>query len=155
MDKEDLKQQDVRRRAFRHQLEQDKRFEGVVNRFAIKFDTSQSVLSGALSGRKSFGARLARKYERLAGWQKEVLEREPGSMPQQVADPRLILHGLQITREEAELGIQWGKLNEPLRGQYARLIEMAVAAQVETPTTKQAKSKRRGKRDDDRPRPAQ
>lgn len=43
---------------------------------------------------------------------------------------RYTLHGMQITPEEAELGVEWGKLDEPLRGAIRQQVYLAVADQV-------------------------
>lgn len=43
---------------------------------------------------------------------------------------RYTLHGMQITPEETELGIEWGKLEEPLRSAIRQQIYLLVAEQV-------------------------
>lgn len=46
------------------------------------------------------------------------------------AAARYTLHGMQITPEETELGIEWGKLEEPLRSAIKQQIYLLVAEQV-------------------------
>lgn len=46
------------------------------------------------------------------------------------AGARYTLHGMQITPDETELGIEWGKLDEPLRSAIRQQIYLLVAEQV-------------------------
>lgn len=59
---------------------------------------------------------------------------------------RYTLHGMQITSEEVEFGIEWGKLDEPARTLIRQQVMLLVAEQVR---------RKRAKRDakpDDKPR---
>ena len=67
---------------------------------------------------------------------------------QRVAEPavRYTLHGMQVTPEEVEMGIEWGKLEEPARQLIRQRIYLLVAEQVR----KRRSSKKRSDGDDQR-----
>ena len=61
--------------------------------------------------------------------------------------PRYSLHGMQITPEEVEFGIEWGKLDEPARSLIRQQVMLMVAEQV--------RAKRRKARTQADPKPCQ
>lgn len=58
------------------------------------------------------------------------------------SDHKLTLHGMQITTEEVEFGIEWGKLEEPQKSLIREQVLLLVASQVRkkrtAPTESQA-----------------
>ncbi len=52
--------------------------------------------------------------------------------PLRIAEPthRYTLHGMQITEEEVQCGIEWGKLDEPARTFFRDQIMLTVAEQI-------------------------
>jgi transcriptional regulator with XRE-family HTH domain len=52
--------------------------------------------------------------------------------------PRQTLHGVPITAEEVELGVEWGKLEEPVRSAIRQQVMLLVAEQVRRKRRKQA-----------------
>jgi transcriptional regulator with XRE-family HTH domain len=79
------------------------------------------------------------KGVRLAGESRRV--------PLRVAEeqPRYTLHGMQITPEEVEFGIEWGKLDEPARSLIRQQVLLMVAEQV--------RAKRRSRQKEPDPKP--
>jgi transcriptional regulator with XRE-family HTH domain len=67
---------------------------------------------------------------------------ETGELPELIADeprgkyrvadpaPAYTFHGMQATPEEVEIGVEWGKLDEPMRGAIKEQIYLLVANQV-------------------------
>jgi len=125
--------QQVRRNRLRQWI--DDKFDGVASRFAASVGKSQPQIQDMLSGRKSFGERIARDLERRGQMGKGWLDAESGPV---VADRAAATHSWSISpsAEEAEVGREWGKLEEPQRSCVREQILCLVAAQKRDARTK-------------------
>jgi len=76
-----------------------------------------------------------------------VTERTEAERSTGVAEPiaRYTLYGMQVTSEEIEFGIEWGKLDEPWRGYFKQQVMLKVAEQ------KRAERNGKKKTDEDHP----
>lgn len=99
-----------------------------VSAFARTAKKPQAQIADMLAGRKAFGEKVARSIERNASLIPGILDRDPDD-PNRRPDEAMIF-GAPITAEAAQIGREWAKLNEPVRGQMATLIMMIVAAQI-------------------------
>lgn len=67
--------------------------------------------------------------------------REESATGTAAAPPSSIVWDMPITREEAQFGVEWGKLDEPARSQIRTMVESLVAQQ------KKSERKAKGKPD--------
>lgn len=129
----------------------DDKFAGVALRFATAAGMPQSQVQDMLDGRKSFGEKVAAAVEAKS------VPRMPENYlvrpdePQGDSSRMTVWKVLKITQEEAALGIEWGKLEEPLRTEIWTKIHTEVSATMREKHSGK-KSKRRVRRDDERPR---
>ena len=119
--------QALRRKALQRVIRDD--YDGNVSAFARRANKQQSQISDMLSGRKSFGEKVARAIESSAALIPGILDRDPDD-PNQRSTQEVMIFGAPITAEAAEIGREWAKLDEPVRSQIATLIITLVAAQV-------------------------
>lgn len=117
--------QAVRRKALQRVITDD--YDGNVSAFGRSANKSQSQLADMLAGRKAFGERVARAIEAETGLIPGILDRDPDD-PNSPA--HTMIFGAPITAEAAQIGREWAKLAEPLRGQIAELIVTLVAMQA-------------------------
>lgn len=96
---------DIRRRKLRLWIAQ--RFEGKAQRFAKSIERPQPQIAELLSGKRSFGEKLARLLETQASMPPGWLDRDDAGPGEQ----RLLYHGVALTRAGALLGAEWEKLD--------------------------------------------
>ncbi len=70
----------------------------------------------------------------------------PGTLSARDTTSVLTVHGMNITPDEAELGIEWGKLREPARSQIRTMIYTLVAEQMRQERDGKAKRGKDGER---------
>ena len=74
--------------------------------FAVSIGKGQSYISDLLRGEKSFGEKAARNIEVKAKMPHGYLDAESDD-----EEPRLMYHGVMLTRSGALLGAEWEKLD--------------------------------------------
>lgn len=117
----------------RHQLREWIRFnyQSVVMRFAADIGKPQPQVADMLSGRKSFGEKVARQIEKLAEMPPMYLDTDPEvAGAHSVREPTLGYHGVQLTRSGALLAAEWEKLDVVKRLKYETKILADVAKTV-------------------------
>lgn len=143
------RKENVRRRALRHVINTDIRWDGVVSRFAKDVGKPQSQIADMLDGRKSFGEKVARALEVAA-------RLPPGALDIDLGDLHAVLEHARsassdLSAAAAELGREWERLREPLRGQIALVIQTLVGEQAR----EERKPRRAAKRNGDEQQPIQ
>lgn len=137
--------QEVRRKQLRKWI--DGHHDEVVSRFAVAVRKQQSQIADMLDGRKSFGERVARDLEERADMPVGYLDAAGAA----AETHRETLWNVNLSREEAEVGREWGKLAEPLRSTMRQQIELLVAAAERDSRSKKRDSKTKRPRSGDSP----
>ena len=96
----------VERRRARLRTWIDRKFEGNATAFAASVGKKQSYIADLLRGEKSFGEKAARAIEVAAKMPYGHLDAESDD-----EEPRLMYHGVMLTRSGALLGAEWEKLD--------------------------------------------
>jgi hypothetical protein len=118
--------QELRRQQLREWIKFN--HESVVMRFAAAINKPQPQVADMLSGRKSFGEKVARQIEQLAKMPPMYLDTPPGGLA--VREPTLGYHGVQLTRAGALLAAEWEKLDVAKRLKFETKILAEVAKGV-------------------------
>lgn len=84
----------------------EKTTDGNASKFAGDIGKKQSYVADLLRGEKSFGEKAARNIESLAKMPAGYLDSDTDD-----DEPRLMYHGVMLTRSGALLGAEWEKLD--------------------------------------------
>jgi hypothetical protein len=101
--------QEHRRKRLRQWIEQH--HAGNVSNFARLVKMQQSQVADTLDGRKSFGEKVARKFETRAKMPLEWLDANAPAPKASAQDLKVAYHGVYLTRAGAELAAEWEKLD--------------------------------------------
>lgn len=107
------------------------RFNGSQTEFADEAgvpDTTVSRWFSQKEGKKNIGEKLARRVEENLKLEPYSLDREDNAQFM-VSEASAVYWG-EATAEEARVGHEWGKLDEPLRSHVRVMIESLVAEQI-------------------------
>lgn len=91
-----------------------------VPRLAKLVDRKPSTIYGIENGTGSEGTAVLHRIAAALGVRIEWLEH--GTLPKEGPETRETRHLMPITPEETEVGIEWGKLRDPMRTQIKNMV---------------------------------